>query len=129
MSRHHGADRVSRSEPNPLAPFLAQRRFILKFVTEENMKHLRQLCAGCVLVLAFSIPAVADVMQFPGAAGIIQYPGTTGAIPYPGVAGEMQQPIVAGEIQYPGVAGDIPYPGITDVIQFPGISLLLAPLF
>jgi hypothetical protein len=66
------------------------------------MQSLRQLCACFVLVLAFSLPAVA------------------GEIQYPGVAGIMQQPVVAG---------DIPCPGIMGQIECPGLNLILSLLF
>lgn len=93
------------------------------------MKYIRQLCAGILLVLALSLPALAGEMgqpratngtpETPGIAGDVQYPGITGEMQYD-VAGEMQQPIAVGEISCPSIMGEI---------ECPGISLIFAILF
>ncbi|HWT01390.1 MAG TPA: hypothetical protein VN256_14165 [Pyrinomonadaceae bacterium] len=64
------------------------------------MKKLGRICAGLILVLALSLPALAGDMLTPPGAG--------------------------GETQFPGVAGDTQFPGVTGEIGFPG---LLAALF
>ena len=68
------------------------------------MKHLRQLCAGFVLVLALSIPAFAGDMETTSVPGTIDCPGITGDIPCPSVTGQVECPGIMGEIECPGLS-------------------------
>lgn len=68
------------------------------------MKHLRQVCLGLFLLLAFSIPAFAGDMQC-GAAGEMTT-GNTGDIPGPGSTGDILGPGIAGDIHC-GITGDL----------------------
>jgi hypothetical protein len=67
------------------------------------MKHLRQLCAGLLLVLALSANALAGDILTPGVTGTAESPGYTGVAESPGFAGIMDTPSVTGEILTPGL--------------------------
>lgn len=54
------------------------------------MKRLRRLCAGTLLVLALSVPALAGEIPNP--------PGVAGDTQFPGVAGQMETPLADGTI-------------------------------
>ena len=71
MSRHHGRDRVSRNQPNLCSSLLAEGVLIStdsRLMTEDMMRHLRQLCIGLILVLTISISAIGGDMPQPPAA-------------------------------------------------------------
>jgi len=83
------------------------------------MKHLRQICAGLILVLALSLPVFAgDIPSPPGAPGDISTPGVAGETQFPGVTGQQESPGVAGDVQFPGITGEIGMPGLLFALFF-----------
>ncbi|MDQ3805655.1 MAG: hypothetical protein M3416_17735 [Acidobacteriota bacterium] len=81
-------------------------------MTEDVLKHLRQLCAGLLLALSLSIPAFAGVAESPGVAdGPTEVPGATD-----------------GTAESPGAAGTAESPGFMGIRDTPAVSLILSAM-